>query len=102
MIRRRRRDQVTDLGRLETTWTNDVVSATHLSRHYTHQNPVVSPMNGRMRFIIVAAILVCLVGCDQVSKNYAVDNWQHTHRNPMFFLGNTFLIQYDVNPGAFL
>ena len=59
-------------------------------------------MNGRMRFMIVAAILVSLVGCDQVSKDYAVANWQHTEQNPMFFLGDTFLIQFAVNKGAFL
>jgi signal peptidase II len=59
-------------------------------------------MNGRMRFIIVAAILVSLVGCDQVSKNYAVDHWQQTAQQPKFFLGDTFMIQFAVNKGAFL
>ncbi|MBL8849603.1 MAG: hypothetical protein JNG89_07960, partial [Planctomycetaceae bacterium] len=51
-------------------------------------------MNGRMRFLIVAAILVSLVGCDQAAKDYAVDHWQHTAQDPMFFCGDTFMIQY--------
>lgn len=59
-------------------------------------------MTRRTRCLIVAATLVLLVGCDQVSKDYAVEHWQHTERNPKFVIGETFFIQYAVNRGAFL
>lgn len=59
-------------------------------------------MSRRTRCLIVAATLLCLVGCDQASKDYAVQHWRHTAQDPMFFLGDTFLIQFAVNKGAFL
>ncbi|MFO1096332.1 MAG: signal peptidase II [Planctomycetaceae bacterium] len=59
-------------------------------------------MSPRMRCLIVGVTLVLLVGCDQASKGYATDHWQHTERNPMLVVGQSFFIQYAVNRGAFL
>lgn len=59
-------------------------------------------MTPRTRCLILALMLILLVGCDQASKQYAVENWKHTADAPMTFLGDTFAIRYAENPGAFL
>ena len=59
-------------------------------------------MNARMRCVVLAALLLLLVGCDQASKKYATTHLQHTAQQPMEFFGDTFKITYAENPGAFL
>lgn len=59
-------------------------------------------MTRKARCMILAALLVLLVGCDQASKQYATTHLQHTAQQPLSFLGSTFEIRYAENPGAFL
>lgn len=60
------------------------------------------PMSRRVRMMIIAGLLATLVGCDQVSKRYATENFQHTSEQPMTFCGDVFQIHYALNSGAFL
>ena len=59
-------------------------------------------MTARTRCLILAVTLILLVGCDQASKDYAVDHLQQTTDDPLPFLGQTFLIKFAWNEGAFL
>ncbi len=50
----------------------------------------------------LAIVLITCVGCDQATKQYAVDNLQDTTKNPLSYLGGTFRVQLARNDGAFL
>ncbi len=52
------------------------------------------------RPVFLAIVLVTCVGCDQATKQYAVDHLKGTP--PQSYWGDTFRIQYAENPGAFL
>jgi signal peptidase II len=52
------------------------------------------------RVVLILAILICCVGCDQTTKSLARDHLQS--RATMSFLGDTLRLQYAENPGAFL
>lgn len=52
------------------------------------------------RPLVILVILVGCVGCDQATKQYAIENFKG--EPPMSFFGDTFRIQYAENPGAFL
>lgn len=52
------------------------------------------------RSALVAAVLVCCVGCDQVSKVAAREYLPGTGVHS--YLGDTFRLVYAENPGAFL
>jgi len=52
------------------------------------------------RLVILAAILVSLVGCDQATKVYAVKNLKGQPLQSFF--GDVVRIHYVENPGAFL
>jgi signal peptidase II len=54
----------------------------------------------RWRPVILLAVLVTCVGCDQATKRYAIENLRG--QPPVSYLGDTFRIQYAENPGAFL
>lgn len=54
----------------------------------------------RWRAAFLAVVLIACVGCDQATKQYAVENLKGTP--PQSYLGDTFRIQYAENPGAFL
>lgn len=54
----------------------------------------------RWRPLLLALVLVTCVGCDQATKQYAIDNFKG--QPPRSYLGDTFRIQYAENPGAFL
>lgn len=54
----------------------------------------------RGRILLLLAMLVALVGCDQVTKNYAVEHWQG--QEEQVYLNGFFRIKYAENPGAFL
>jgi signal peptidase II len=59
-------------------------------------------MSRRTRCLVLAVMLLLLVGCDQASKQYATEYWQHTALHPQSYFGDTFEIRYAENPGAFL
>ena len=60
-----------------------------------------SPAPSRLpRFVVLSAILLALVGCDQVTKVYAVKNLKG--HPPKSYLNDTIRIHYVENPGAFL
>ncbi len=50
----------------------------------------------------LAVVLITCVGCDQATKQYAVEHLQDTRMNPLSYWGDTFRIQYAENEGAFL
>src|ERR1700757_3652916 len=52
------------------------------------------------RIVLIAALLVFCVGCDQATKSLARDHLQS--RAASTFLGDTVRLQYAENPGAFL
>jgi len=54
----------------------------------------------RWRPLLLTLVLVTCVGCDQATKQYAIDNFKG--QPPQSYLGDTFRIQYAENPGAFL
>ena len=56
--------------------------------------------NLRWRVALLGFMLVTCVGCDQATKQYAIENFKG--QPPIHFLGDTFRIQYAENPGAFL
>ena len=56
----------------------------------------------RARLMSLLLLLVMLVGCDQATKKYATRHLQHTNRDPIQYLGDTFEIRYAHNRGAFL
>ena len=56
----------------------------------------------RARLMSLLLLLVMLVGCDQATKKYATRHLQHTSRDPIQYLGDTFEIRYAHNRGAFL
>ena len=53
-----------------------------------------------IRSAVIAFVLVCCVGCDQVSKTEARVYLPGTGIHS--YLGDTFRLQYAENPGAFL
>jgi signal peptidase II len=60
-------------------------------------------MNPRkIRVAVLVVLTLMLVGCDQASKHYATEHLRHTEQAPLRYLGDTFRIQYALNPGAFL
>ena len=52
------------------------------------------------RAALLGIVLVTCVGCDQATKQYAIENFKG--QPPISFLGDTFRIQYAENRGAFL
>lgn len=56
----------------------------------------------KARIAILVVLTLALVGCDQATKHYATQHLRHTQDDPLSFLGDTFRIQYALNPGAFL
>ncbi len=52
------------------------------------------------RILLIVAILVACVGCDQTTKSLARAHLQD--RGTISFLGDTLRLQYAENPGAFL
>ena len=52
------------------------------------------------RFALLGIVLVTCVGCDQATKQYAIENFKG--QPPLSYLGDTFRIQYAENRGAFL
>jgi len=52
------------------------------------------------RFVVLAAIVAGLVGCDQVTKAYAVKNLKDQPRQS--YLGDLLRIEFVKNDGAFL
>jgi signal peptidase II len=52
------------------------------------------------RILLIVAILIACVGCDQTTKSLARDYLQD--RGTVSFLGDTLRLQYAENPGAFL
>ena len=57
-------------------------------------------MSNASRAASILMVLVPCVACDQATKHVASMNLQG--RAPMSFLGDTFRLQYALNPGAFL
>lgn len=57
-------------------------------------------LSRRFRLLVLCGLLVALVGCDQVTKKYAVDNWRGQPEQR--YLNGYFRINYAENPGAFL
>lgn len=55
---------------------------------------------GRWRFAFLAVVLVTCVGCDQTTKQLAVNHLKGAP--PQSYLGDVFRIHYAENPGAFL
>ena len=54
----------------------------------------------RGRILLLLGLLVALVGCDQATKQYAVEHWRG--QEEQVFLNGFFRIKYAENPGAFL
>ncbi len=52
------------------------------------------------RIVLLSAIVLMLVGCDQATKVYAVKHLKG--QPPQSYLGDTLRIHYVENPGAFL
>jgi signal peptidase II len=61
-----------------------------------------APLSSRrfVRYSLLAAIVLVLVGCDQATKVYAVRNLKG--QPPKSYLNDTLRIHYVENPGAFL
>ncbi len=57
---------------------------------------------GRWRLAFLAIVLITCVGCDQATKQLAVDHLKGPPPQFYSFFGDTFRIQYAENPGAFL
>lgn len=57
---------------------------------------------GRWRMAFLAVVLVMCVGCDQATKQMAVEHLKGPPPQYYSFFGDTFRIQYAENPGAFL
>ena len=55
---------------------------------------------GRWRLAFLAVVLITCVGCDQATKQLAIDHLKGTP--PQSYFGDLFRIQYAENPGAFL
>lgn len=56
--------------------------------------------NGRIRLLIALTLLACCVGCDQATKQIAVDTLRG--RPPEMYLANALRLEYALNPGGFL
>ncbi|MCG8606499.1 signal peptidase II [bacterium] len=52
------------------------------------------------KLYLIILVMVCCIGCDQMSKNIASNNLKFSE--PIVFLGNLFRLQYAENTGAFL
>ncbi|NVN90513.1 MAG: signal peptidase II [Desulfuromonadales bacterium] len=52
------------------------------------------------RVLLIAPVLLCCVGCDQLTKNIARQGLANSE--PISFLNNMVRLQYSENPGAFL
>lgn len=57
-------------------------------------------MNNFKRITLLFFILTMTIGCDQISKKIAEDNL--SSHNKIYYLGDTFRLQYVENDGAFL
>ena len=56
----------------------------------------------RTRLTFLAIVLVACVGCDQLSKVIATGTLGREREQVHSYLGDTFRLQYALNPGAFL
>jgi signal peptidase II len=54
----------------------------------------------RIRWAFAGTLLICCVGCDQVTKRLAKETLHD--RPPQSFLFDTFRLEYALNPGGFL
>ena len=52
------------------------------------------------RLTLALVILCSFIGCDQATKKYATDNFQHSE--PQSYFGDTVRLGYALNPGGFL
>jgi signal peptidase II len=57
-------------------------------------------MDMTKKLYLIILVMVCCIGCDQVSKSIASNNLRFSE--PIIFLGNLFRLQYAENTGAFL
>ena len=54
----------------------------------------------RIRWALAGTLLICCVGCDQVTKHFAKETLHG--RPPQSFAFDTFRLEYALNPGGFL
>ena len=57
---------------------------------------------GRWRIAFLAVVLITCVGCDQATKQMAIEHLKGPPPLLCSYFGDTFRIQYAENPGAFL